>query len=399
MLADIRESYRAFPEWTNPFWTWLTGKPRHGEHPKFVLGPWGFMFCSLLSYVVGIAMALQGMFLRGWWSEAAVAVGYILAVSGSRRLVSTVVHQCIHGRFSGGRAVDHWVGEAITLVTLTQTADEYKREHFAQHHRYGVFTTQRDPAAKFLQAIGFVPGRSRRSLWGQLVLNFGSPHFHGHFLLMRLKSNFIAARGWRLLASYVYLAAWVGIAAWVGVVPVLVAFGIPIVCLYQLSVMLEFISEHAWFVPVPALSQANDVHGTHSWGRFCGAAVPSYEACAGPLAYFAAMLRWGGAHLFYHLPVRLLVLPGDLPQHDFHHRHPGTVEWTRAAYSRHADLASAESNGVPYKEFWGLHRAVDHVFAGITAARYRAPESLAAPLPTQLGANDDTDGARQVRSV
>jgi hypothetical protein len=116
--------------------------------------------------------------------------------------------------------------------------------------------------------------------------------------------------------------------------------------------MLEFASEHAWLVP-----RGKDAPGT--WGRFCGAPVPD--------GGIAPSLAWAGAMLG-HLIVRIGVLPGDLPQHDFHHRFPGTRHWTQAAWAR----TDAIAGGTPFVEVWGLHRALGHVLRGLEERRHAA---------------------------
>jgi hypothetical protein len=116
------------------------------------------------------------------------------------------------------------------------------------------------------------------------------------------------------------------------------------------------------------LAQPKYVHGTHSWGRFCGRSVPARRG-DNAVVYGLHWMLWVLEHALYHLPVRLVVLPGDLPQHDFHHRNPGTMRWPNATYAREDDVNEGDPRWPPYLEFWGLHNAIAHVFAGIAAAR------------------------------
>jgi hypothetical protein len=396
-MDKIRATYQIFPRRTAPFWTWLTGCPAPGETARGAPGPFGFFAWSLVSYLGGLAIALAAGAARGGAAVAGTLLGWCLVVHGARRLVSTVAHQCIHSRFSGRRGVDHFVGELVTLLTFTQTAEEYRKEHFVMHHARGVFTTPADPAAQFLHNVGFRPGRDSRALWRQLVLNIGSPWFHGYFFWGRLRSNLIAARPVRKLCAWLHVLAWATAIA-VGAVTVktfVLAVAVPVVCLYQLSVLFEFISEHAWFVPYSASSRARAIHGTHSWGRFCGSAVPQRAAAHGSrLRWCGQWLAWVAAHLFYHLPVRILVLPGDLPQHDFHHRRPNTRQWTQATHARQSDLewvAASESDEAPYLHFWGLHLAISHVLDGIARA---APRPAMDPACLSPGILDGEDGQR-----
>lgn len=359
----IRESYTVFPAVTQPFWTWLTGRPAQDEKCKFSLGVAGFTTFALLSYVSGIITCLLSLKLSGALCVLGVALGWFLIVSGSRRMISTVAHQCIHNRFSGQKCLDRVVAECFSVLTFTQSAQQYWEEHFLLHHRHDVFTTRADPAAKFLQDVGFKPGMKVSHLWLRLLCNLFSPIFHLRFLGNRIKGQILKGSLLRKLWVAVYLLGWYGMIlmdyfSWV---EWCIGFVVPIVIFYQNSVLLEFISEHGWFCTSGRLAHSRHIHATHSWGRFCGRKVPVQHA-----GYLRHLLSWAGwvcEHIFYHFPVRVLILPGDLPQHDFHHRHPGTKNWTGAAYARERDIQYAcKKNLPPYQEFWGLHTAIRHVF-------------------------------------
>jgi hypothetical protein len=82
-----------------------------------------------------------------------------------------------------------------------------------------------------------------------------------------------------------------------------------------------------------------------------------------------AWLRWVVAMVFYHLPVRLLVVVGDLPNHDFHHRYPATPDWMIAAYARQHDIEAGMRGGPPYSEIWGLGQAIHRMFEGLSRAQ------------------------------
>jgi len=67
------------------------------------------------------------------------------------------------------------------------------------------------------------------------------------------------------------------------------------------------------------------------------------------------------ATLCYHLPSRLLVVVGDLPNHDYHHRYPSTPDWAIAAYARQRDIDQGPE-GPQYQEVWGMGAAIDNLF-------------------------------------
>lgn len=372
-MCPTRESYKIFPAFTQPFWTWLTGKPGQGETGRRSVGVVGFTLLALVSFLCGIALAMLAVRLPGIYCMAGVLVGWTLSVCGSRMMISTVAHQCIHGRFSGRRWLDRLVAELFSVLTLTQSGEHYRTEHFLLHHRSDVFTTEADPAARFLLDVGLKPGIEVPRLWMRLLLNLVSPAFHLKFLGDRVRSNLTTGGAKRRLALVLYVLCWLlaiegGYITWN---EWLVGFAVPVLLLYQNSVLLEFISEHAWFGERNELFQPRHVHATHSWGRFCGRRVPEKQ-CSG-LRHLLSWAGWIAEHLFYHLPVRVLVLPGDLPQHDFHHRNPGTNDWARATYAREEDSRVAEGSQWPhYQEFWGLHVAIGHVFKIMAADAHKA---------------------------
>ena len=87
-----------------------------------------------------------------------------------------------------------------------------------------------------------------------------------------------------------------------------------------MSVLLQLLSEHDWFMESSLWQYRRFYHRASSWGRFCGDPVPNRDL---NFTYrWCAWLIWWFRLFFYHLPVRIAVLPGDLPQHDFHHRYP-----------------------------------------------------------------------------
>lgn len=57
----------------------------------------------------------------------------------------------------------------------------------------------------------------------------------------------------------------------------------------------------------------------------------------------------------------MLVIVGDLPNHDYHHRYPSTADWTVAAYARQHDVDTGPE-GPPYHEVWGMGAAIDTLF-------------------------------------
>ncbi|HEX8112901.1 MAG TPA: fatty acid desaturase [Kofleriaceae bacterium] len=345
----IRQTYLVFPRWTQPLWTWWTGRALPGEQPLWKPGPWGYLIGTLAAFAGG--MALTAFALATWWPLA--VAGWLITVGATRTLVSTICHQCVHYRFTGKQRLDMQIADALAFVTFTKAAPIYRLEHTLQHHRGDVFTTARDPSAQFLTTCGLAPGRTSGPQAARLLVNLVSPVFHARFLWSRIRGNLIDVGFWRrLVTGAAWIAALAALARADALGEFALIYGVPVILLYHVSVMLEFASEHAWLVPRAPDSPA-------SWGRFCGAPVPQRG--------IAAWLAWWIAMIGYHLVVRVAVLPADLPQHDFHHRFPATKLWTHAAHARTACL---DRSDVRLVELWGLHRALGHVLRGLEELRH-----------------------------
>jgi hypothetical protein len=68
----------------------------------------------------------------------------------------------------------------------------------------------------------------------------------------------------------------------------------------------------------------------------------------------------------YHLLIRIAVLSGEMPEHDWHHKSPETQkDWAMGTYARQREV---EAGNDRYIEFWGLENAIDHVFQGFAQA-------------------------------
>jgi hypothetical protein len=359
-VADVRATYLRFPRWTQHFWTWQTGRALPGQKPLVRHGWASYLAVTLAVFFAGLAIstvAVATMFPL-WY--LALPVGWLLTVNGERVLVLVIAHQALHRRFSGDGGRDGFWGEVATVLTVFHTFREFKEEHFDNHHRREVFATEADPPVQFLLDLGFRPGLSRAALWRRAWIVFLSPVFYWRGFASRVGSNLRSA-GWRRLGVVVWLGWWLSLPFWFpnGVLVLALAFVLPVIVFAQLSALLDRLGEHEW------LSPRNPEYGHRFYtasataARFCGAPVPARSMPLG--AQFVAWLRWTALTLGYHLPARLLVVVGDLPNHDYHHRYPSTQEWTTAAYARQRDIDTGPE-GPAYQEVWGMGAAIDQVF-------------------------------------
>ncbi len=65
--------------------------------------------------------------------------------------------------------------------------------------------------------------------------------------------------------------------------------------------------------------------------------------------------------MVYHLFVRVTILPGEMPEHDWHHLSPKKQQdWANGRFERQKEVDS----GADYLEYWGLEEAIEQVFQG-----------------------------------
>ena len=288
--------------------------------------------------------------------------GWVLVVGAARKLVTTIAHHAIHRTFGKNSLVNLSIAELATTVTLSATYDQYDAGHRKKHHVATVFTTETDPDAAFMLELGFEPGKSVDELWKTLRRTIFSPTFHAKYTWERIKLNFWHARPYRLALSITWwsLVFWVIMAGyWLIVV---VAYIIPITVLFQMSAVLQFVSEHEWLVSKRDDEAAVLAHSRHSWGRFIGPSLPSEQirGAHSVIPWFRFLTRV----LVIYIPVRVAILPGDLPQHDQHHRKP-MGDWPNACYERYAAAIGGTAK-VPYQHFWSLRETISHVFRSLS---------------------------------
>jgi hypothetical protein len=387
--SDVRRSYLVFPAWSQPLWTWLTGKPLQHESPPWRVHPAAGLALTVLSlmllatvqYLLLTADALGGRVL-GWL----LVLPASLVMAGLWRCIQVVFgHHAIHGTLlAPSEDANRLMARLLTLFSLSQSEAEYERDHL-DHHRRAVFTTLRDADANLLYRCGLRPGEHESVLRRRLLMTLFSPRFHGWFLLVRLGSNLRRPLPWRVLALLWVALVFVGAPLAFGWVPALLILWLPLVLVYQMSALLQFSTEHVWLQsdkgPPCMFSYADRCHG-----RFCGELVPGHN---GERAGLLAWARWWLRTLFLHLPTRLCVLVGDLPAHDWHHlcsilrQDPGT--WPLAIYERQRAIDSGHDAGMQGRELWGLDVMVAHVLRGL---------ALAAALPDGPAPQPKPDPAR-----
>lgn len=371
-----REAMAArLPAFVQPFLTWLTARPAPGEAAtprsplSFVLGALGWI-------LLGCALTVLPFLLptAGPAAPLLVPLGLLATCCGLGLFQVVVFHHCSHGTVFATRESNRRAGRAISAILLFKRFDDYQREHM-MHHSAKKLLTEEDEFADFVLGLcRLSPGVPRRELWRRVLINLVSPTFHWRFLSKRVQSSLFTGD-----AAH----DWTGRLAWGGAIAATLATGtfglfllawvLPVTVLLQIATVFRILVEHSF--PEPAHIAARDkafvCHATI--GVFPGREPPPERADT-----FQGLLAWTGwwaEMLTVQLFVRLFVLVGDAPCHDFHHRRPATKRWTSYIHARQQDL-EAGSPGFPlgYVEAWGLFRAVDRSLA-----------SLAATAPATIG--------------
>ena len=362
---DVRATYLRFPRWTQHFWTWQTGKALPGQQPLLRHTWASYLAVTLTVFFAGLTVSTLAVALMFPLWYLALFAGWLLTVNGERMMVLVIAHQALHRRFSGRSSMDRFWGEVVTVLSVFHTFQDFKEEHFDNHHRREVFATEADPPVQFLLNLGFRPGLSRRALWRRAWTVFLSPVFYWRGFLSRTGSN-LRGSAKRRVGFAVWVGWWLSLPFWLphGILVLVLAFILPVILFAQLSALLDRLGEHEWLAPRNPEFGHRFYTAANTSARFCGAPVPPRSMPAG--AQLLAWIRWTAATLFYHLPSRLLVVVGDLPNHDYHHRYPSTPHWTTAAYARQHDIDTGPE-GPPYQEVWGMGAAIDRVFSSWAA--------------------------------
>ncbi len=359
-VDDVRATYLRFPTWTQHFWTWQTGKALPGQKPLLRHTWASYLTVTLTVFFAGLAVSVVAVATMFPFWYLALLLGWTLTVTGERLMVLVIAHQALHRRFSGRSSTDSFWGEVVTVLTVFHTFRDFKEEHFDNHHRREIFATEADPPVQFLLDLGFRPGRPRAAPWRRAWVVFLSPLFYWRGFLGRVTSNLKAGRS-RRAGFAAWVGWWLSLPFWFphGLLVLVLAFVLPVILFAQLSALLDRLGEHEWLAPRNPEYGHRFYTAANTNARYCGAPVPARSLPAGARAL--AWTRWIAATAFYHIPSRLLVVVGDLPNHDYHHRYPSTMEWTTAAYARQRDIDTGPE-GPPYQEVWGMGAAIDRVF-------------------------------------
>ena len=359
--------------------TRATGKAYPGQKPMLALGGMGWWATStvmLLALLVVDAKLVQVIPTLGWgnvWAVPLLAVNLICTTGRLRAQQVSFGHHAVHRALcTRWPAVNAIVQELSTALALVQNPSEYFKEHVGDHHKWRVFTTATDPDAKFLLRLGFRPAMSRKALKRRLWWVMVSPGFHGIFAWSRIESALVTSSWRHRLIVLGWVAALGGFAACVGPLAFVVAVVLPIGPLYQISALLQFLTEHRWLT-TPEGPKTKEDYASRCVGRFALVEPPAigWRSAPGALAWS----RWALA-MVPQLMVRMGVWVADLPAHDHHHQvslvgHQ-PERWHESIFDRERAIEEGDRGAFVAYEAYGIGEALDRVFAGMESSSIKS---------------------------
>jgi fatty acid desaturase len=329
--------------------------------------PVRFVISALASIVLGVTLTVLALHVPTAAGCVLVLTGWLLTCSGLGVFQVVVFHHCSHGTVFRTRERNRLAGRIISAVLLFKHFDAYQREHML-HHSAKKLLTEEDEFADFVFGmIGLEPALPRRELWRRVIISVASPHFHFKFLSRRVKASLRSPDRTHNLLGLVVWMGLAGLAVVSGQWPaVLLAWVLPVTVLLQIATVFRILCEHRFPTPDLIIARGKEFVCRSTAGVFPGKAPPPPGGTVWARA--VAWTAWWLDMLCVQLPIRLFVLVGDAPCHDFHHRHPATRTWTDYIRARQRDV-DAGCPGFPldYLESWGLFRAIDENLASLAA--------------------------------
>jgi len=224
----------------------FTGYWPEGSRPRWMRKPWWHLMTMGLSLFGGVtASSFIVTVPSGCWPL--LVLSWMVTVHGARMGQVVINHHAVHTNVTGHKRYDQGLAEVVATLLVIQDYRGYFRDHVRIHHDPKTLATSADPDLQFLLILGFRPGMSREALWRRLYWTMVSPRFHWLFLRARLQANYVTAPMYRRITAWGYatavLAGLILTGAWL---PWVVAWVVPVLPLYHVAALLQFICEHKW---------------------------------------------------------------------------------------------------------------------------------------------------------
>lgn len=356
------------PGWIQPLVSTITAAPAPDEtfRRRSTTAP---VRDAIWRMALGVAIAVAGLGFDHWAIVmAALAAGGVFTVSGLGVIQVVVFHYCAHNGVFQTKERNEAVGRLISILFLFKYFDDYRREHI-QHHRAKKLITEEDEFASFVVKVcGLWPGMSRRELWTRLALILVSPRFHLNFLQLRVMGNLQSGDRTHVRRFLAFWTAFLAVTTLSGLwLEVAVAWLLPLTIWLQIATVFRILCEHRFPDAKLLTVRGKELIANATTGVFSGRPAPGRRENA--VVNVGVWAFWWLDLLTLKTLARLIVLVGDAPAHDFHHRRPGAKHWPDALYERDADKRQG-CPGYPanYIDVWGLMAAIDGNLKALAAA-------------------------------
>jgi len=356
--TGVRETFATKSKLINSLLTYISGKPSSNEFKFYLSNPYGIFCANLLAILVLIVM-LYGV--TTWSNILAhpLAFYFSILLAGRYRAFQVChMHHCIHRNFFRKPVFDNIYADIICGLIFVQNRSDYSESHLGHHDRK-IFTTELDADAVLLLELGFVPGKSKEFYYRHLICCFFDPLFHYSFIKARISTVWNSGSVVSLVTAFIS-AFGMALAVLYDLELALYTVIIPLFFLYNLSALLQFITEHLWLVtddPPLAIHE----YSKRCWGRFSGM---SRRPGLFGTAYWLCHL------VIIAIPTRFGVWVGDLPVHDWHHlagfNGTNAKDWPGGLYLREEVVQHQDNLNMGKREIWGIVSALEVVFDGLS---------------------------------
>lgn len=363
----IRNSMRALPGFMQPFLSWLTAKPLPEDLDQVrKLKPVHHILVSAGLIAGGALLAATG-YMHG--TIVLWLLGFVLATGGIKQMQVMICHNCAHDMVFEQRELNVRVGRIISGVLMLKPFDTYKQEH-SLHHSSKTLLTDDDDTLSYLQGVvGLKPSDSIATMWTKLVSTALSPLAVLRSTWGRVKATAIAPNRRVARLTLAFWATLALLATALGHFDVFVmAWVVPVFAGYHISTTFRLAAEHTW-PSVDVLERRGiDFICESTTGVFIGEELRIPEG-AGAVRRFVHIGVWLIKMLGFHLFVRVFVMVGDTPCHDFHHRRPRSKDWPNYITARERDkIDGSKPFPTNYADYWGYINAVTTNFRNFQQA-------------------------------
>lgn len=353
----IRHSMRALPGFMQPFLSWLTAKPLPEDINQVRrLKPVHHILVSAGLIAIGVMLSAIG-YLYG--SPVPWLLGFVVATGGIKQMQVMICHNCAHDMVFKQREWNLRVGRLISGLLMLKPFDIYKHEH-TLHHSSRTLLTDEDDTLSYLQGVvGLKPSDSIAMMWAKLVTTALSPLVMLRSAWGRLKATATAPNRAVSALTLIFWTTLACLATALGYFDLFVmAWVIPVFAGYHISTTFRLVAEHTW-PGIDVLERRGiDFICESTTGVFIGEELRIPDG-AGAVRRRAHIGLWLIKMLGFHLFIRLFVMVGDTPCHDFHHRRPRSKDWPNYVTARERDrLEGAHPFPTNYTDYWGYINAV-----------------------------------------